>query len=57
MGRRLIAAAVVLVIAACPTVLDAKRGWEETPEDRPLIVGSYLVAVLVAIFAAEMLVN
>lgn len=57
MDKRLIAAAVVLVIAATPSVTDARRAWVETPGDRWLIVGAYALALAVAIGASEILVT
>lgn len=56
-ARCLMGAAVVLVIAVTPTILDAWRGWIETPEHRWIIVTAYLVAIVVALSASKMLIS
>lgn len=56
-GRTLMGAAVVLVIAVTPTILDAWRAWIETPEHRWLIVTAYVAAVVIAVSAADMLIG
>lgn len=47
--RALLVAAVILVIAVTPTLLDAYRSWTEAPETRPWIIVIYIVAVVVAL--------
>lgn len=56
-GKSLLAAAVVMVIAVTPTILDAWDTWIKRPEHRWVIVAVYIVAAIVALSAADMLVN
>lgn len=56
-SKCLMGAAVVLVIAVTPTVLDAWRSWIETPEHRWLIVLAYAVAIVVAVSASDRLLT
>jgi hypothetical protein len=50
-GRLVLIALLVLAVAATPSVTDAYRGWQEAPETRRWIVGSYLFAAVVVLVA------
>jgi len=52
--EQLLVAAVVLLIAVCPTALDAYRAWSERPETRTSIVAIYLITGIVVLAAWRM---
>jgi hypothetical protein len=52
--EQVLIAAVVLLIAVCPTLLDAYRAWTERPETKPAIIGIYLITAIVVLTAWRM---